>query len=130
MSIFHSPNFLRNVLIADAISCLATGAAQLAFTQQLAQLLHLPALLLTSTGAFLLAYAAIVAFVATRNPLPRPLVWLFVIGNAGWAIACVALLASGQFAPTALGMSWVLAQAACVAILAELQFTGLRRVML
>jgi hypothetical protein len=127
MSIFASPRFLRNVLFADAASCLATGALQLGFTSQLAQLLNLPAMLLTGTGAFLLVYAATVAFVASRDPLPRPLVWMFVIGNLGWAVACVALLASGWLQPTGLGMAWVLAQAACVAVLAELQWTGLRR---
>jgi hypothetical protein len=34
---------------------------------------------------------------------------------------------SGLFAVTALGMAWVLAQALCVVVLAELQWTGLRR---
>ena len=127
MSVFASPRFLRNVLFADAASCLATGALQLGFTGQLAQLLNLPSMLLAGTGAFLLVYAATVAFVATRDPLPRPLVWLFVIGNLGWALACIALLASGWLHPTGLGMAWVLAQAACVAVLAELQWAGLRR---
>ncbi|MEZ0306323.1 MAG: hypothetical protein ACAH21_00270 [Ramlibacter sp.] len=126
MSIFASPRFLRNVLFADAASCLATGAIQLVFGAQLAQWLNLPSVLLTGTGWFLLAYAATVAFVATRDPLPRPLVWLFVAGNAGWAVACVALLASGMLAPTALGTAWIVAQAVTVAVLAELQWTGLR----
>jgi hypothetical protein len=39
----------------------------------------------------------------------------------------VALLMSGLFTVTALGMAWVLAQALCVVVLAELQWTGLRR---
>ncbi len=127
MSIFASPRFLRNVLLADAASCIATGALQLAFAAPLAQLLNLPAALLVGTGWFLLAYAATVAFVATRQPVPRPVVGVIVAGNIGWAAGCVALLASGWVQPTALGMAWVLAQAATVAVLAELQFTGLRR---
>ncbi|MBI2770126.1 MAG: hypothetical protein HYX47_10915 [Burkholderiales bacterium] len=127
MSIFASPKFLRNVLFADAASCLATGAAQLLLTGWLAQQLNLPVMLLTGTGVFLLAYAAAVAFIATRDRLPRAIVWLLVIGNLGWAAGCVALLASGFVAPTALGTAWVLAQAATVAVLAELQWTGLRR---
>lgn len=127
MSIFASPRFLRNVLFADAASCLATGVLQLAFTEALARLLNLPAPLLTGTGVFLLVYAAAVALVATREPLPRPVVWLLVAGNLGWALGCIALLAGGALAPTGLGMAWVLAQAATVAVLAELQWTGLRR---
>ena len=127
MSIFASPRFLRNVLFADAASCLATGALQVLFTAQLAQLLNVPAVLLAGTGWFLLAYAATLAFIATREPIPRPLVWLFVAGNLGWALACVVLLASGLVAPTTLGMVWILTQAATVTVLAELQWTGLRR---
>ena len=34
---------------------------------------------------------------------------------------------SGMFAVTAPGTVWVLAQALCVVVLAELQWTGLRR---
>ncbi|HSV45870.1 MAG TPA: hypothetical protein VLJ58_08785 [Ramlibacter sp.] len=127
MSVFASPRFLRNVLLADAVSCVATGALQLAFTAPLAQWLNLPTALLAGTGWFLLAYAAAVALLATRQPIARPLVGLVVAGNAGWALGCIALLASGWVQPTGLGMAWVLAQAATVAVLAELQFTGLRR---
>jgi len=50
-----------------------------------------------------------------------------MVGNFGWAVASVALLVSGIFPVTALGMAWVLAQVACVVVLAELQWTGLRR---
>lgn len=127
MSIVASPRFLRNVLFADAASCALTGAMQVLGTAPMAQLLHLPAALLTGTGGFLLAYAATVAFVATRDPVPRALVWLLVAGNFAWAIACGTLLASGLVAPTDLGMAWVLAQAATVIVLAELQWLALRR---
>ncbi len=62
----------------------------------LSRWLSLPASLLLETGVFLVAYAAAVAFVAFRNPIPRSL-------------------------------AWVLAQAAVVVVLAELQWTALRR---
>jgi hypothetical protein len=127
MSVFASPRFLPNVMWADAASCAATGAIQVAFTDALARLTGLPAPLLVGTGVFLLAYAAAAAFMATRRTPPRALIGLVVVGNFGWAVACVALLMSGLFAVTALGMAWVLAQALCVVVLAELQWTGLRR---
>jgi hypothetical protein len=127
MSIFTSPRFLRQVLFADAASCVLSGGAQLLGGAALADLLHLPSALLVGTGWFLLAYGATVAFVATRDPLPRPLVWLLVAGNLAWAAACAGLLASGWIAPTRLGTWWILAQAACVLVLAELQWTALRR---
>lgn len=127
MSVFASPRFLPNVMWADAVSCAATGALQLAFTGVLARLTGLPAPLLMGTGVFLLAYAAAAAFMASRSTPPRTLIGLVVVGNFGWAVACGALLVSGMFPVTAVGVAWVLAQAVCVIVLAELQWTGLRR---
>ena len=127
MSMFDSPRFLRNVLLADSASCVATGAVQLGFTQTLAQLTNLPAGLLLASGWFLLAYAAVVAIVGTREPIPRALVWVFVAGNLGWAAGCAALLMEHAVALSLLGKAWVLAQALTVVMLAELQWMGLRR---
>ena len=129
-SIFTSPNFMRNVLRVDALSCVACGLLQMAFPAQLAELLRLPPALLAYTGEFLLVYAAVVAFVSTRKPIPRNVVWLLVAGNLGWAAACVLLLLSGSVQPTVLGMVYVSMQALTVAVLAELQYFGLRRTAL
>jgi len=127
MSVFASPRFLPNVMWADAASCAATGALQVAFTGALARLTGLPAALLMGTGVFLLAYAAAAAFMASRSTPPRTLIGLVVVGNFGWAAACAVLLVSGAFPVTALGTAWVIAQAVTVVVLAELQWTGLRR---
>jgi hypothetical protein len=125
-SIFTSPRFLSRVMGVDAASCAATGALQLGFTDQLARLTGLPASLLIGTGVFLLAYAAAAAAMALRATPPRTLIALVAIGNFGWAAACAALLASGVFAVTALGMAWVIAQAVTVVLLAEAQWMGRR----
>ncbi|MCJ0764239.1 hypothetical protein [Variovorax terrae] len=127
MSLLSSPHFLRNVLWADAVSCLATGLLQVLFTGAAAQLLGLPAALLAWSGLFLLAYAGAVAYLATRKPVPRAAVWAIVAGNLGWAAGCVGLLAGGWLAPTLLGQAYVVVQALTVAVLAELQFFGLRK---
>lgn len=127
MSIFFSPRFLRYVLLADAASCLVTGAMQVVFTDALSHVLQLPAALLGGTGWFLLIYGAAVAWLAVHENVPRVLVWALVAGNLGWAVACLALLASGWVAPAAWGIAWVLAQAATVTVLAELQWAALRR---
>ena len=129
-SIFTSPNFMRNVLRVDALSCVACGLLQMAFPAQLAELLRLPPALLAYTGEFLLVYAAIVAFVSTRKPISRHVAWLLVAGNLGWAAACVLLLVTGSVQPTVLGMAYVSMQALTVAVLAELQYFGLRRTAL
>ncbi|HZY20377.1 MAG TPA: hypothetical protein VFE82_18040 [Ramlibacter sp.] len=125
MSFLASPTFLRRVLWADAASCLASGAVQLAALEALPALLGLPRALLLESGLFLLAYALVVGWVATRPQPPRALVALFAIGNAGWAVGCA--LAVAWLAPTALGVAWVAMQAATVLVLADLQWLGLRR---
>lgn len=127
MSIFTSPRFLSRVMWADAASCAATGAVQVAATDTLARSSGLPAALLMGTGVFMLVYAAVAALMARRPTPPRTLIGVIVAGNLAWAAGCVALLASGILPLTALGTAWVLAQALCVAVLAELQWTGLRR---
>lgn len=126
MSIFSSPRFLPRVMAADAISCAATGAVQLGLTDALARQTGLPAALLTGTGVFLLAYAALAAWMARRPVPPRRLIGLVVAGNLDWAAGGVALLASGLVAQTALGVAWVLAQVVVVIALADLQWMGLR----
>jgi hypothetical protein len=127
MSVLSSPNFLRNVLWADAASCLGSGLLQVLLTGVMASMLGLPAALLSSTGLFLLVYAAAVGFIATRRPLPRAVIWLLVVGNLGWALACVEVLISNWATVTVLGTAYVLVQALTVAVLAELQWFGLRR---
>ncbi len=126
MSIFASPRFLPRVMAADAISCAATGALQLGLTDTLARVTGLPATLLTGTGVFLLAYAALAAWMARRPVPPRRLIGLVVAGNLGWAAGGVALLTSGLVAHTPLGVAWVLAQVVVVIALADLQWMGLR----
>lgn len=125
-SLFASPRFLSRVMWADAASCAATGALQVGFTDALARLTGLPGGLLVGTGLFLLAYAAVAAAMARRATPPRTLIALVAVGNFGWAAACAALLASGVFAVTALGVAWVVAQAVTVVLLAEAQWMGLR----
>lgn len=126
-SVFASPNFLRQVLRFDALSCLACGLLQLAFLRDMTQLLGLPAGLLSATGSFLLVFGVAVAWLSTREAIPRAAVWLVVAGNLGWAVACVVLLAGGVVSPTRLGVAYVALQALTVGLLAELQYFGLRR---
>lgn len=127
MSIFASPRFLPRVMAADAVSCAATGGVQLAATAPLAALTGLPAGLLGATGAFLLVYALAAAWMAWRRPTPRTLVGAVAAGNLAWAVGCGALLSTDALPLTGWGTAWLLAQAAVVVVLAELQWTGLRR---
>jgi hypothetical protein len=87
----------------------------------------LPEALLRETGLFLIAYAALVGWLGTRQSMPKPLVVIVISGNAGWTLASIALLFSGAVTPNLLGEAFVAIQAIAVGALAELQYIGLRK---
>lgn len=118
---------LRLALGADAVASGALGAIALVGGVSLAEPLGLPAALLQGAGAFCMAYAALVGWMARRDALPAWLVWLVVGGNAIWVSDSLLLLASGWVAPTGLGIAFVVAQAAAVAGFATAQYLGLKR---
>lgn len=118
---------LRWALVIDAVSCTAAGLLLLAAADVLEAYLGLPAVLLRGAGGILLPFAGLTAYLATRRRMSRFLVWAVIGGNALWAVDSVLLLLTGWVSPTALGIAFVLAQAVVVAALAEMQFTGLRR---
>lgn len=119
-------NFLRYLLWADAISCLACGFLQVALPGFLSLHFGLSQALLTGTGVFLLLYGVAVALLAMRKHVPNAIVALLVAGNIGWGILAVGLLLEGDHRITLLGKSYVVAQAFTVLILAQLQYFCLR----
>jgi hypothetical protein len=119
------PNFLRHVLWADAIASGATGLMMIAGAGLLESLLGLPSTLTREAGIALVPFAALVAVVATRARISRVAVWVIIAANAAWTIGSFGLLAGGV-ATTALGCAFVIAQALVVAILAELEYAGMR----
>jgi uncharacterized protein YjeT (DUF2065 family) len=116
---------LRRAILADAVF---SGALLLSLgAGALAPLLNLPEALLRETGLFLVAYAALVGWLGTRQSMPKPLVWIVIVGNAAWTAASIALLFSGAVTPNLLGAAFVAMQAIAVGAIAELQYVGLRR---
>lgn len=126
MTLSPSP-FLRQALLADAVTSAACGLLMLMAASPLAGMLGLPEALLRISGATLLPFSALIAYLSLRRNLPRVAVWAVVLANGLWAADSVLLLMSGWVAPTAAGYVFVLAQAAVVLMYAELQFIGLRR---
>jgi uncharacterized protein YjeT (DUF2065 family) len=123
----HPSLLLRRAILADAIFS-ATSAVLLTLgAGALAPLLDLPEALLRETGLFLIAYAALVGWLGTRQAMPKPLVVIVIAGNMAWTLASIALLVSGAVTPNLLGEAFVAAQAIAVGALAELQYIGLRR---
>jgi hypothetical protein len=119
--------FLKRVLWFDAATCLVTGTVMLAAAGTVERLLAIPAPLSAALGVVLLAFGAAVAWVGTRPYLLRPAVWAIVLLNALWAIESVLALAFGWLEPNVPGRVFVIGQAIAVAVIAELQFVGLRR---
>jgi hypothetical protein len=126
MTIRPTP-FLRTVMLADAAASGATGLLAALGADLLAPLTGLPAGLLAYAGLSLLPYAALVAWLALRERLPRAAVWAVIAYNGLWALDSLVVAFGGFFAPTALGIAFVVAQAAVVAAFAELQLVGLKR---
>jgi hypothetical protein len=119
--------FLRRAILAEA---LVSGAMALLLTfgaGVLAPWLSLPEALLRETGLFLIAYAALVGWLGTRQSMPKALVVIVIAGNAAWTIASIALLFSGAVTPNLLGEAFVAIQAIAVGAFAELQYIGLRK---
>jgi hypothetical protein len=127
MSYDQSSTFLRRALMLDAIASGATGLLLIAGAGLLEGLLGLSVALLRGAGLVLVPYVAFVIFTGTRAAIPQPAVWTIIAANALWAAASVLLLVSGWVAPSALGYAFVIAQAAVVALLGELQYVGIRR---
>jgi hypothetical protein len=119
--------FLRRAIQADAIFSGVSAVMLTLGAAMLAPLLNLPETLLRETGLFLIAYAALVGWLGTRQSLPKALVMVVIAGNAAWTLASIALLFSDAVTPNLLGEAAIAMQAIMVGALAELQYIGWRR---
>jgi hypothetical protein len=119
--------FLRRAILADAIFSAASALLLTLGAGALAPWLSLPDALLRETGLFLIAYAALVGWLGTRQSMPKALVMIVIAGNAAWTIASIALLFSGAVTPNLLGEAAIAIQAIAVGTFAEVQYIGLRR---
>jgi hypothetical protein len=129
MSITHSAKFLRTVLLIDAATCVATGLLMTLGADIVAGLTAIPAPLLLYAGLSLFPVAIFIGLVGTRETLAPPAVWVVIVGNALWVAGSVLLLFGGMIAPNAWGYVFIGAQAAAVAVLAELEYFGLRQTL-
>ncbi len=118
---------LRFALRLDAAASGALGLLGLAAAAPLADPLGMTAAGLRGTGAFLVAYALGLVLIAARPVIPRPAAWTVVVGNSAWVLGSIGAAVAGADTFTTLGVAVVLAQAAAVAVFADLQWVGLRR---
>ena len=127
MTMIQSSPLLRRALALDAAACAAMGALLAVAAAPLAAWLGLPAPFLRGAGLLLLPCAAVLAWLAIRQDVPRLAAFAVIAVNLVWITDSLLLLAGGWFAPTGLGIAFVLAQAATVLALTAMEATGLTR---
>lgn len=118
---------LRTIIGLDAAACGVMGAAFAFDAGWLAGPLGLSPALMQPVGLFLVGYAALLAWLASRPALPRAVVWTLVGFNLLWAVESIALLALGWARPTALGLAVVVGQALAAVVVADLQYLSIKR---
>jgi hypothetical protein len=118
---------LRRAIQADAIFSGVSAVLLTLGAAELAPWLNLPEALLRESGLVLIAYTALVGWLATRQVMPKPLVLIVIAINAVWTVASIALLLSSAVTPNLLGEAFVAVQAIAVGALGELQYIGWRR---
>ncbi|MBU7597836.1 hypothetical protein JGS22_009450 [Streptomyces sp. P38-E01] len=117
---------LRLFLTLDAVVTGGNGLIYLALSGPVGDLLGLNSSFLVGIGAFLLAYAAFVGFLAAKPSPPVLGTKLVIEANALWAVASVAALVL-WLTPSTVGAFWIPMQAAVVGGFALLQHISLRK---
>jgi hypothetical protein len=125
---FNTPSpLLRRALLTDATLTAIAGIALVLAAGPLGTFLELPAAVLRIAGVIFIPFAAFAGWLGTRSRVRRTLVFVVIALNALWAVESVLLLLSGWVETTLLGECFVGGQALIVAVLAEVEFLGLRR---
>jgi hypothetical protein len=95
--------------------------------ETLKQVTGLPEELMRYTGLFLILFAIFLLFLATRQLSSRSPVWVAILLNVLWIADSFLILATGWVTPTQFGYVLVIAQALVVAVVAALEYVGLRK---
>ena len=121
------PEFLRYVLLADAATCLGMGLLHTLLGGAVTNSTGIPSGLVLASGLLLFPIAAFIARTSSRAPVAVGAVWLVILGNLGWTLASVALLADSGLGANSFGRLYIVGQAMGVLLLTGLQYIGLRR---
>lgn len=119
---------LKQVLLLNALSSGLTGLLLLIMPKPIAEIFEVSASEpFMVTGAFLVLFALLVGYAATR-PLPAAsLVKAIIFLDCLWVLASVLLLLSGMFHMSQWGYLLIAGVAAWVGLMAYLQYAGLRK---
>ena len=118
---------LRRTLTVDAVVSAAAAFVLVLAGGQIAQWLAIPETLLRSAGIVLVPFAIYVGILARRVVVPRASVIAVIGMNIAWVIGSLWLAMGSTVQPNAAGYAFIVVQALAVAVLAEMQYIGLRR---
>lgn len=127
MQTIRISTFLRGVLFADVATCIAMALLLTLGSDILGNFLKMPAQFLFYAGLSLFPFAAFLLYLGRREIVTPLLVWTVIALNALWAFDSILILLVGWVEPNAFGYAFIIAQAVSVAVLAELEYLGLRR---
>lgn len=121
---------LKNVLLLNAVSSGVTGLILAALSGTVASLFEVTqALPFLSVGLFLVFFAVLVFYAATRQVVNSPLVWSIVLLDSLWVVSSLLIVSLQLFVISFLGYLLISGVAAWVALMAFLQYSGLRKVL-
>lgn len=118
---------LKTVLLLDAAVTGTNGLAYVAGVGFLDSLLGPSTAHLLVIGAFLIACSAVLATIATRQPIQRGWAMFAIEVNIAWMIGSVAVVLFDWFDLTTTGSIWTILQAGIVGAFAAMQLSALRR---
>lgn len=120
-------SLLRLVMKLDALATGAVGLLLLAAGWALDGVLGTPLSLLVPVGLVLTVYALAIWMAGSHSHISKQAVSAAIVINLLWTVSSIVVVVAGWFSLTGLGIAFVLAQAAAVALFADLQFLGMRR---
>lgn len=129
MAIAAIPNSvsLRQSVLGDGIMSGVFGVALIAGAAPLSPLLGMPAAFLFWIGVALLPWMASLIVIGRQERPKAGAVETVIAVNALWVLGSIAFAIWSPFGMTAFGFAFVAAQGIAVALIAELQFSALRR---
>ncbi|QMV63153.1 hypothetical protein DFO61_3568 [Ectopseudomonas oleovorans] len=127
MSHVQPSPLLRNALLADGLLGISTGLLLVLGANWLAGFLELPRLLLMASALILLPLGGLLFWLSRQSQLHRQAVWAVISLNTLWVIESGLSLLLGWIEPNLFGYVFIIGQAVVVALLAELQWFGLRQ---
>lgn len=122
---------LKNILLINALSSGATGIGLAVMPNVFAGLFDTTVIApFVGTGLFLIAFAALVFSESRKKEVNANSVRLIIVLDVLWVISSLSIIVSSAFAISSLGYFMIGAVALWVALMAYLQFTGLKKALI